>query len=497
MRFVTAALCCFSFFLGTIGHPAFAATPLESLLAKAHDSSGAPYQYHVISRSHETVNGRIYQITTETEGLKYRARRCSKSICSGFYFDGDHDYDYNFNDTALPIANVIDGLQLTLRAIASYAFTSPDFRAKGGTITDRGIVGRAGKSYRQIAIAPRSGALLDAIVDPDTGIVVGVVSDAQRLAFEFRDQRKVGDKLMLPYTVALNGAVIERFDDRRVSPDPLEAPIGLVPKFSGTEPIAFKKMDRSTPQAIVPCTIAGQEVSCLLDTGTSTMSMSLELCEKLGIEPQTDAFNVSGVGKYVTGIAKAPALSVGGATYPAANYVVLHDLHQNGYDVVLGTDAFAHAQVTIDYGARTATFAPTPASGDMGDLTFTNFIPVAPIKLGDTPLRLAVDTGDESAINLSYSVYTQHPSIFKATGSAPVSGIGGSSEEVTGDLRSARLGNFELTNLKIGATKHLAATSEGHIGSGLLQHFSVTFDYAHARMDLVPRAGDASVKAIS
>ena len=138
---------------------------------------------------------------------------------------------------------------------------------------------------------------------------------------------------------------------------------------------------------------------------------------------------------------RAPALTVGTATYPSANYVVLHDLHQYGYDVVLGTDAFAHTRVTIDYGAKTVTLAPSGTESE-GDLTFQNFIPVAPIRLDDVTLHLAVDTGDESAINLSYDTYEQHQSLFKVTGSAPVSGIGGASEEVTGDLKAAHFGRL-------------------------------------------------------
>ncbi len=493
MRFVIAVLCCFSLF--AFPHPGTAAAPsLEALLAKARESSGAPYLYHVVSRSHETDAGRTYDITTETEGLKYRAKRCIKTVCSGFYFDGDHSFDSNFNDTALPLANVVDGLQVTLRAIASYAFTAPDFRAKGGTLSEREPIARAGKTYRQLSIAPRSGAVLQAILDPDTGIVVGVASDQQRIAFEFRDERKVGDKLLLPYVIALNGSVIQRFDERKIDNEPLGAPAGLVPKISGSEPVAFKKLERQTPQVVVPCSIGGQDVSCLLDTGNSGMSMSLELSEKLGIEPQTDAFAVSGVGKYVTGILKAPALTVGGAVYPSANYVVLHDLHQYGYDVVLGTDAFAHARITIDYGAKTVAFAPSGTGSD-GDLTFTNFIPIAPIKLDDVSLRLAVDTGDESAINLNYETYQQHESLFKATGTAPVAGIGGSSEEVTGDLKAARYGGYTVRDLKIGATKKLAATSSGHIGGGFWEHFVVTFDYAKSRLDVTPRTGDPAVSS--
>jgi hypothetical protein len=475
MRFVIALACCFSFIVSSVPRPAASATTLEALLAKARVASGSPYLYHVVNRSRESEGGRTYDVTTETQGLKYRARRCIKTICSGFYFDGDRSYNSNFNDTALPLASEVDGLQLTLRAIASYAFTAPDFRERGGTVSERPPVARDGKTYRELAIAPRFGAILEAIVDPDTGIVAGVASDEQRIAFEFRDERKVDDKLLLPFTIALNGSVIERFDDRHISSEPLETPPGLEPHISGSEPVAFRKSDRADDQAVVPCSIGGQNVDCLLDTGNSGMSMSLELATKLGAPLQTGALAGSGLGQYVAGIIKAPALTAGTATYPPAKYLVLRDIHASGYDVVLGADAFAHTRIGIDYAARTVTFAPSGPSGDAGDLDFVNFIPVAPVRFGDVTLHLAIDTGAQAAIDLSSDVYTAHPALTK----------------------TVRLENFEVSDVAIGTTKSLATTAQGYVGSGLLDHFSITFDYAKSRIELEPRSGDASVRAAS
>jgi hypothetical protein len=475
MRFVALVLCCFSLVVSGAPATARAQSSLEALLAKSRTSSGSPYLYHIVSRSRETDGGRNYEIVTETQGLKYRARRCIKTICTGFYFDGDRSYNSNFNDTALPIANVVDGVQLTLRAIASYAFTAPGFRAAGGTIVEREPVARAGKTYRQLAIAPRFGAQLDAIVDPATGIVAGVASDAQRIAFEFREERTVGGKVLLPFAIALNGNVFERFEDRRISPDPLEAPPGLVPKLSAALPVAFAARDRSGVKSVVPCTIGGRDVSCLLDTGNSGMSMSPELAERLGIAPQADAFEISGAGKSAAGILKAPPLTVGGATYPSANYVVLHDLHQAGYDVVLGADAFAHTKITLDYGARTATFAAPDVAEAPGDLAFENFIPVAPMELDGTALHLALDTGDDAAIGLSQTSSRAHSS----------------------ELASVRLGNCEISGLQVSTTKRPAANADGYLGAGFFEHVSVTFDYAREAVTLSPRPGDAAARVTS
>lgn len=499
MRFVVAAACFFSLAsvstAGRCATSAPAAPSLSALLANARASSGSPYLYHVVSRSRETLEGRTYDITTETEGLKYRARRCFKEICSGFYFDGERSFNANFNDTALPIANGVDGLQLTLRAISSYAFTAPDFRAKGGQILERGNVLRAGKTYRRIAVAPRFGALLDAVLDAQSGLVVGVISDERRLAFEFRDERKVADKLQLPYVIALNGNVVESFDDRRISSEPLAAPTGIVPRFAGNPTVAMRALDHATILPTVPCTLGGVAVVCLFDTGNSGLSISLELSEKLKLEPRSAAFGVSGIGQYMTGIVRAPSLLVGPATYPAADYVVLHDLHAYGYDVVLGADAFAHARIAIDYAKRAVSLVASAPRTGVANLTFENFVPVAPIAISGTTLQLAVDTGNEGAIDIRSDVYAQHPTLFKPSGKIGVSGIGGSSNIVVGDVPTAQFMNFDIKNVRIGASEKSIATAMGHVGSALLSHFTATFDYANERLELEPRTGDAAVSA--
>lgn len=254
-----------------------AAASLDALLARARIASGAPYRDHVVSVSHESHGGRTFEVTTETDGLKYLARSCSAGICSGFYFDGERSFDANFNDTALPISASVDALQLTLRAIASYEFTAPDFRAVGGQVSERSPVLRDGSSYRRLSIAPFRGALLDAIVDPKSGLVVGVVSDERKYAFEFRDQRRVDGKIVLPYVIALNGVVVERFDRRSIVDTPLAEPAGLVPTFASNDAaLPMAKLDRATIQPVVPCAIGGIATTCLLDTGNSGLSMSLE-----------------------------------------------------------------------------------------------------------------------------------------------------------------------------------------------------------------------------
>lgn len=466
---------------------------LDALLAKARVAGGAPYRYHIVSRSTEVHDGTTFDVTTETQGLKYRARSCAKDICTGFFFDGERSYDTNFNDTALPLSSGVDGLQLTLRAIASYAFTDPAFRKNGGTLVERDPVSRNGQKYRRISVAPRLGALLDAVIDPASGLVVGVISDERKYAFEFGDQRKIDGKVTLPFAISLNGDKFTEYLQRTIVEGPLEPPAGLVPDLSaGEATVPMQKLTRGGAQPVVPCAIGGQAASCLLDTGDSGLSMSLELVERLGIEPIAGTFDVHGIGQYVTGVVRAPTLTVGGAVYPAANYVVLHDLAQYGCDAILGADVFAHARITLDFGKREVHIAPSGGSDDSGiALTFANFVPVVSVNLGDATVPLQIDTGDDGTIDLAYEYYEAHQSLFKPNGATAVHGIGGNSEGVAGTIPHVRIASFDVAGERIGATKKISYN--GHVGTGLLDHFVVTFDYRRSLLDLVPRAGDRSV----
>jgi hypothetical protein len=453
-----------------------AAMPLEELLAKARLASGAPYRYHIVSRSKEVHDGTTFDVTTESQGLKYRAQSCAKALCSGFYFDGERSFNTNFNDTALPLSSGVDGLQITLRAIASYAFTDPDFTKNGGTLVERDPVLRDGKKFRRISVAPRLGALLDAIIDPATGLVAGVISDERKYAFEFSDQRRIGSQVTLPFSISLNGYTFTKYDERSALTTELQAPSGIAPDFgSGSATIAMQKPEHgATP--IVPCTIGGQSASCALDTGDSGLSMSLAFAKKLGLAAIGGSYEERGAGQYVSGLAKAPPLTIGAASYPSANYIVLHDLQQNGYDVILGADVFARTRVTIDFAKREVQLAP-PSTGASGGLPigFNDFVPVVTAALDGKSVSLAVDTAAASELGLSSDFSQRHPELTKNT--SP----------------KLWLGAYEIKDLTFDAPERMPY--DGRIGSALLAHFTVTFDYERGTISLTPRANDPIVRS--
>ena len=116
------------------------------------------------------------------------------------------------------------------------------------------------------------------------------------------------------------------------------------------------------------------------------------------------------------------------------------------------------------------------------------------MQLADLDVRLMIDTGDDSGINLADDYYALHRTLFKPTGKTRIGGAGGMAEQITGEIPSVRIAGFTLEHQKIGAQKQTARIADGHLGSGFLAHFAVIFDYAHARVSLEPRSGDASIK---
>jgi hypothetical protein len=496
MRFATAALCCF---IATFApaHADDSRAKLDALLARVRTAAGEPYRLHLRGTAVAGSGTGQVILVSESEGARSSVRRCTGRLCSGTYADGPALWVTDLNDTAVP-AEPDDPRRVTLRAIENDAFAGDDFETQGGRLTLRvPLRMHDGRTLQRIAVTAPHGATLDALIDPDSGLVAE--ARGAGVAIVFADQRKVGT-LTLPFEIT-TGSNVQHFTERSVDPEPLRAPRGLVPSFAGeSKPIPFVDAERPTVEPVVECEMRKQRVPCLFDTGNSGMSMSLELAERLGLEPLADPFRIEGLGSYETGVVKAPELRVGGATYPPAFYAVLHDLHGYGYDLVLGTDAFAHARITIDYPRRLLALEPESAASAEASslpLSFENFLPVTAVALGTVKASLAIDTGDESAVDLSAEYYRLHPGLFKADTRARVAGIGGTSEELLGTIERVDLGAYSLLHQPIGATAQVASTAEGRLGSGALAHFTVTFDYARRRAELSPRRGDAAVVSSS
>lgn len=470
------------------------ALPLAQFLDRMRAAGGEPYRYHLVGSSHDTRNGEPQTLQTDLDGLRFYTRGCHGVLCAGTYFDGTREFSVNINGTALPRSPQTETYLRAIRTINSRQFLSPEFEPDGGSIVDLGLATIGKKLLRTLIVRAVSATPMYVYVDPVNDQIYAARDANGDATYAYRDYRRVGP-LLLPFSVYENGALSLRYDKRDVSNEPFSAPSGLQPSFDPTAPAMSIDSDSATP--IGNCRLGGVLVRCLLDTGNSGVSISLDLAERLNLQPVGE-FEVRGIGSYATEVVRAGPLQVGGATFPTANYIVLGDIHRYGYDVVLGADVLARTSVTIDYAARSVSFSPNAASPEdsMIPLSFVNFVPVVPVKLGLLSTTLAIDTGDESNINLSYEYYAAHSDLFKATESRYVSGVGGSSVELIGEIPQVEVGKFDLAAQPIGTTRELKATAQGHLGAGFLSHFRVILDYARSRIGLSVRPGDRAVHLI-
>jgi hypothetical protein len=482
MLFAKRLAVLFALGLATLG----AAAPRDTLaqvLAKMRQHSGYVWSAHLTSISHLTENGETVDLKSESQGLRFATYRCA-GICAGTYFDGGRVFSININGTTLPESNGIDLMLRAERTVASLTFLDPDFTAHGGHVFDDGTTVISGVPYRTLLVANNDAVPMLVYIDPKTWTVKYMRDVNGDMTLEYRDYTTVGGRYQLPLDVYRNGALFERYERRDTLDTPFETPHGPVPTFSSTPAAVATDPDRATP--IFPCTLGGVLTKCLLDSGNSGLSVSLALAEQLQA-PIVGSFQVSGLGDYATEVVHGGELHVGAMTLPAANYVVLHDIDRFGYQVVLGADVLAATTVELDNAAHRIVFgAPTPQSGFSVPIAFDDFVPVLDVRLGTLPAALALDTGDESSINLAYDFYQAHPELFRATNERDVGGVGGSSVELLGTIPLIQIGGYSIERSTIGATQNLTGTALGHLGAGLLSRFNVTIDYAAGELHFVP-----------
>lgn len=463
---------------------------LPQVLERMRAASGLPYEAHIAS-TYRRADGSGTVFRSDSQGLRVFTRQCPGALCFGTYFDGYRLFDIDMNDTALPQSQAHEVSLRGLRSIATGAFLEPEFARRGGHIADGGRALFEGRVYRRLTIDQPDADGMDVLVDPRTWLVAEIRDLTLGDGVSLRDYRKVGP-LTLPFESVQYGGPVTHYDERQIVREPLMAPHGLRVQIVGAT--ATMPIDAGSVTPVGACDLAGVATRCLLDTGNSGLSISLELAEQLHATP-IGAFEVAGLGEYATEVVRAGPLLVGNIRFPEADYVVLHDIHRYGYDVVLGADVMAATRVSIDFAHRAVTFNAPPDSSDIAgiSLAFENFVPVVPVELGTIAARLAVDTGDQSSINLAYDYYSRHSDLFKATQVRAVSGVGGSSFEYIGEIPMVTIGDYQVSSQPIGTTRKLRGTAQGHLGAGLLAHFRVVFDYARSRMTLYARDGDRAV----
>lgn len=434
------------------------------------------------------MDGEAATLSSDAQGVRFVSRQCNGALCAGTYFDGRRLFAVDINNTALPRSRAIETELRGVRTIASLAFLDPAFSDNGGRITSFGIATIGGKRYSSFVVESPDAMPMRVYVDPVAHLIKYMRDVNGDSTVEYRDYRRVDGSYVLPFLALANGTPVETYFERHVSSAPFAEPKGLVPTISGP-PVAIEtEPTLATP--VFPCTLGGVAVHCLLDTGNSSLGISSNLAKQLHLAP-VGSLQVRGLGTFAARVVRTGPLAIGNVSFPQANYVELGDIHEFGYDVVLGADILAQGPVEIDPVSHRITFQghlPNRSSITV-PLAFQNFVPVVNVQLGTVDAQLAVDTGDDSNINLSYDFYREHQDLFSATEQHTIKGSGGGvSVEVIGNIPEVKIGDISLGQQRIGATQTLHGTAYGHLGAAFLSHFRVVLDYANGELHLVPDA---------
>jgi hypothetical protein len=452
------------------------AAPVKSdLLERAAQSSGEPWRYHVVSRMTGT------QTKIDEQGDVVVTQRCSGIVCRGTITNAARGRVsfFSYNGTPVPQTAPLDPLQITLRAIVSYAFTSPEFSTNGGTVVALPERRLGTSSVAPFAVTAPRGAELDALLDPSTGLLVAV-AQGHNAIYRYSDQRRVGS-LTLPFAVLRADGTSQVYDDRQVAGTPLVPPSGPDVAFArGLQPVSL--VPGTLPR--FPCRVEELAARCVLDTGASGLAMSLDLADRLG-KRLVGELDLEGLGTVASGVVRAESLQLGSMRVGPALYAVLPDAGGFGADVLVGTDVLAHAIVRVDPQRRTIEFAPPSStiSGTRVALAFDGFVPFVSIRLGRLDENLILDTGDSGSIDLSEDLAERHPDLIKTNRRRNVIGVGGIGTQSIGRIGEVEFAGFSIADVPAGINRGPGAPAS-RIGNGFLSRFAFDLDYTELRMSV-------------
>jgi hypothetical protein len=224
----------------------------------------------------------------------------------------------------------------------------------------------------------------------------------------------------------------------------------------------------------------------VIDTGSSVTLVSPELAQRYGASgiPPTDEPRVrvrsSQGGTALLAAVTLERFRLGDAHFdyvPALVYDCADLSTQFGVriDGILGFPLFRNAVLTLDYpNERIILRARIPDDGLPGEaILFDNAdkIPLIPVRLGDHPVDVLIDSGSGSALGLNPAGLS--PGFVFGPVDGPLEAtLSGDKPSRIGRLSDVlRIGSFDVPQPVAELTDDLSS-----IGGGILSHFTITFD---------------------
>jgi hypothetical protein len=165
-------------------------------------------------------------------------------------------------------------------------------------------------------------------------------------------------------------------------------------------------------------------------------------------------------------------------------------------DGLIGAEVLARFVTVFDYQHNRIIFKMPGAkvTGTAVPFTFTGTQPLVPCALDGIATQCSIDTGSRSSIDLFTPFIKANPSVVPADATAVGVngfGVGGPALGSLGRLSSLEIGGFDIKNVIAGYSVATAGAFAvpgigANIGGGVLKRFTVTFDYPHQTMSLLP-----------
>jgi hypothetical protein len=269
--------------------------------------------------------------------------------------------------------------------------------------------------------------------------------------------------------------------------------------------LPFQLLDN---RLFIPVSLDGHgPYSFILDTGSSDWGISQTLVRGLGLNAEkNETISGAGEGKEIAQTLHIASVGIGPAIFPnqsfyAGNFGALNNvIGFTRFDGVAGKPVFDAYAVDIDFETQRLRLLKqqdfTPP-GNAIILPFEFYEQSTPLVGGSVEGvrgRFIVDLGDRSSLTLFGPFWralhldaAMAPSLDALTGY----GVGGPIRGLVVRARIFRFGDAQVGNIVARLSLQKSGgfadpNIAGSIGTGVLKHFHVTFDYAHKRIVLVP-----------
>jgi hypothetical protein len=433
-------------------------------------------------------------------------------LSNGNGFDGAQPWGQDPSGDAWPTGDFVS--THTARSAAyliSLSFWYPDRNA--GTTSYAGMAHDANGDYYAIRARPVGGFPVDLWIDTTSFLIrreaIRIPGGRDSIT-TLSDYRHVGD-IVLPFsnrTIA-SGNVVETTASRVE----LNSDVG---KFVAVPSTHINDASISAAQSttipfdlinnhlFVKVTLDGKgPYQFILDTGGANI-MTPEVAGQLG-SAVTGSLQVSGAGAntVTTGFTWVPELQIGNATLRHQAFAVLpigrimQAVEGHGVDGIVGIELLRRFITTIDYQNKKITFATrlsAHAPGSAIPFVYDQSVPLVAGVVDGRAGQFIIDTGNRTSLVL-YAPFVAAHQLLAAYRSdvrgVTGFGLGGPSVGELVRARSLTIGTIRVAEpvATLALDKSGALTepgTAGNIGGGILNRFTVTFDYRRQTMYLAP-----------